>query len=203
MTIPWIFRSHSVLLMILGDEFNCSSIFQMGDLGKKKELTWTKSQLLKWYSQDEGPAGWLQDSWPHDVPKEMKQMKSPWNRDGLRERIFVLIFFFFLLSGLWRKLGWCIYERRKFCGGQKNLDVFGFETRPGKVKGSLTITSDPWATWVLTAWVHFNWDFFHWLVLQYYRIRGGLNSWIPRNYIYEGLTRSYTWIFNCTEGHCP
>ena len=29
--------------MILGDEFNCSSIFKMGDLGKKKELTWTKS----------------------------------------------------------------------------------------------------------------------------------------------------------------
>ena len=94
MTILWIFRSHSVLLMTLGDEFNCSSIFQIGDLCKKKELTWTKSQLLKWYSQDEGPAGWLQDSWPHDVLNKMKQMKSPWNRDGLRERIFVLIFFF-------------------------------------------------------------------------------------------------------------
>ena len=29
--------------MTLGKEFNCSFIFQMGDLGKKKELTWTKS----------------------------------------------------------------------------------------------------------------------------------------------------------------
>lgn len=124
-------------------------------------------------------------------------------KQGWTQRKDFCFDFFFLLSGLWRKLGWCIYERRKFCGGQKNLDVFGFETRPGKVKGSLTITSDPWATWVLTAWVHFNWDFFHWLVPQYYRIQGGLNSWIPRNCIYEGLTRSYTWIFNCTEGHCP
>ena len=128
--------------------------------------------------------------------------KAPETGMDSRKDFYFYLFIYFLLSGLWRKLGWCIYERRKFCGGQKNLDVFGFETRPGKVKGSLTITSDPWATWVLTAWVHFNWDFFHWLVLQYYRIRGGLNSWIPRNYTYEGLTRSYTWIFNCTEGHC-
>lgn len=72
-----------------------------------------------------------------------------------------------------------------------------------KDKGLINNSSDPWATWVLTAWVHCNWDFFHWLVLQYCRIRGGLNSWILRNCIYEGLTRSYTWIFNCIEGHCP
>ena len=112
-------------------------------------------------------------------------------------------FFFFSLSGLWWKLGWYINERRKFCGGQKNLDGFGFETRPRKAKGSLTITGDPWATWVLTAWVHFNWAFSHWLVLQYYRTWGGLNSWILRNCMSEGLTRNYTWIFNCTEVHCP
>ena len=33
--------------MPLGDEFNYSSIFQMGDLGKERELTWIQSQLLK------------------------------------------------------------------------------------------------------------------------------------------------------------
>lgn len=105
--------------MILGDEFNCSSIFQMGDLGKKKELTWTKSQLLKWYSQDEGPAGWLQDSWPHDVPKEMKQMKSPWNRDGLRERIFVLIFFFFYCQACGESWGGVFMKGGSFVEGKR------------------------------------------------------------------------------------
>ena len=118
------------------------------------------------------------------------------------EEGFLFWLFFFKLSGLW-KLKWYIYERRKFRGGPKNLDVFGFETRPGKIKGSLTITSDPWATWVLTAWVHCNWDFFHWLVLQYCRIRGGLNSWILRNCIYEGMTTTYYVIFHCLERWCP
>ena len=78
-------------------------------------------------------------------PKKKNKKKATRHRDGLVSgKVFCLfVCLFVLLSGLWRKLGCCIYERRKFCGVQKNLGVFSFETRAGEVKGSLTITSDP------------------------------------------------------------